>query len=93
MIEPSYLSQHDLDEIKARCDRATAGPWKSYIEGREAMSGSDFIMTAGEDIYLAGATRDDQDFIAHARQDIPRLIGETERLRSELAKLRGNDRR
>jgi hypothetical protein len=57
-----------------------SGPWKSYLEGREKMSGSDFIMTGGEDIYLTGATVSDQDFIAHARQDIPRLIAEVERL-------------
>jgi hypothetical protein len=44
------------------------------------MSGSDFTMTGGEDIYLTGATVSDQDFIAHARQDIPRLIAEVERL-------------
>jgi hypothetical protein len=41
-----------------------------------------FIQTAGEDIYLTGASEADQDFIAHARQDIPRLIAEIERLRS-----------
>lgn len=34
----------------------------------------------GEDIELSGATADDQDFIAQARQDIPRLLKEIERL-------------
>jgi len=75
------LSQEEIETIKTRCEKATPGPWKSYIEGREEMSGSDFIMTGGEDIYLTGATADDQDFIAHARQDIPRLIEEIERLK------------
>jgi hypothetical protein len=41
-----------------------------------------FIMTGGEDIYLTGATADDQEFIAHARQDIALLIDEIERLRA-----------
>ena len=40
-----------------------------------------FIKTAGNDIGLIGATRDDQDFIANARQDIPWLINEVYRLR------------
>jgi hypothetical protein len=46
------------------------------------MSGSTFIQTGGEDIYLTGATVADQDFIAHARQDILDLIAEIERLRN-----------
>jgi hypothetical protein len=76
------LSATQLDEIRERCEAATRGPWKSYIEGREKMNGSSFIMTAGEDIYLRGATDADQDFIAHARQDIPTLLAEIERLRA-----------
>jgi hypothetical protein len=49
------------------------------------MSGSDFIMTGAEDIYLTGATTADHDFIAHARQDVPRLISEIDRLRKLLS--------
>jgi hypothetical protein len=78
------LSEEEIEEIKTRFVCATAGPWKSFIEGREEMSGSDFIMTGGEDIYLSGATKADQDFIAHARQDIPRLVAEVERLKVEV---------
>lgn len=37
----------------------------------------------GEDIELSGATEAGQDFIAHARQDIPRLITEIKRLRGK----------
>jgi len=36
------------------------------------------------DIELSGATPDDQDFIAHARQDLPILIDAIERLWAEL---------
>ena len=39
----------------------------------------------GEDIELSGATVADQDFIAHARQDVPRLIAEVRRLQRQLA--------
>jgi hypothetical protein len=85
MIQPSSLSDDDIAEIRDRCNRATPGPWKSYVEGRDHTSGSDFIMTGGEDIYLTGASVDDQDFIAHARQDIPKLIAEIERLRKLLS--------
>ena len=80
MTDLCSLSADELVQIKRRCLEATPGPWTSRIEGREEMSGSDFIMTGEEDIYLSGATKADQDFIAHARQDIPRLIEEIERL-------------
>jgi hypothetical protein len=81
------MTAAEIAEIQARCDRVSPGPWKSMIEGRDHTSGSSFIMTGppntrGEDIELSGATVDDQDFIAHARQDVPRLLEEVKRLRS-----------
>jgi hypothetical protein len=90
------MSEEELDEIKMRCEAASIAPWVSFIEGRDCESGSSFIMTGiakgediwgenrGEDIYLTGATNADMDFIAHARQDIPKLIAEIERLRKLL---------
>ncbi len=85
----SALTDKEIAEIRERCDAASPGPWASYIEGRDHTSGSDFIMTGkgesrGEDIELTGATKTDQDFIAHARQDVPTLIAEIERLKSVL---------
>ncbi|WP_322419203.1 hypothetical protein [Mesorhizobium huakuii] len=73
----------ELEMIKNRCAQATPWPWSSFVEGRDHTSGSNFIMTGhgGEDFELSGGTVADQDFIAHARQDIPRLLAEIERLR------------
>ncbi|MHC0440949.1 hypothetical protein [Flavobacterium sp. 3-210] len=90
------MTDQDLKEIEDRCNAATKGPWTSFIEGRNHESGDSFIMTGikegddicgkyrGEDIYLTGATNADQDFIAHARQDIPRLIQAVRQLRLEI---------
>ena len=75
------LSDSDISAIKTRYEQATSGPWESFVEGRDHMGGDSFIRTGGDDIYLTGATVSDQDFIAHARQDIPRLIAEIERLK------------
>jgi hypothetical protein len=80
------LTDAELDEIRARCQAATRGPWKAWIEGRDHESGSSFIMTGegpdrGEDIELSGALVPDYDFIAHARQDVPRLLAEIARLK------------
>ena len=84
------LTEQDLSTIEERCNKAARQPWKSYIEGRDHQSGSSFIRTGepadvpGTDIELSGATDADQDFIAHARQDVPRLIAEVRRLRALL---------
>ncbi len=76
------LNQKDIEAIRARYEQTTPGPWRSFVEGRDHWSGDHFIQTGGEDVYLIGATLADQDFIAHARQDIPRLVAEVERLRA-----------
>jgi hypothetical protein len=90
------MSNEEVDEIKSRYEATTIAPWVSFIEGRDCESGSSLIMTGiakgediwgetrGEDIYLTGATNADMDFIAHARQDIPMLIAEIERLKKLL---------
>lgn len=68
------ITKEELKCILERCSAATDGPWVSFVEGKDHSSGSNFIQTAGDDIELAGATVADQDFIAAAKQDIPRLI-------------------
>lgn len=83
------MTDEELNEIQRRCEKASAGPWKSYVEGRDHWGGDSIIVTGegenrGEDLYISGATNDDQDFIAHARQDIPRLLDEIARLKKLL---------
>ena len=85
------ISDDELANILARAEAATPGPWRSHVEGRDHTSGSSFIKTStsGEranDIELSGATVADQDFIAAAREDVPRLVAEIRRLHGELKK-------
>jgi len=80
------ITDEELAEMLARAASAKDGPWTSYIEGRDHTSGSSFIMTGppgsrGSDIELSGASAADQDFIAAAKQDVPRLVAEVRRLR------------
>ena len=77
------ISDKELAEIRKRAEAATPGPWKAFIEDRGFQSGSSFIQTQGEDIELIGATEEDYDFIANARQDIPKLLDEIERLKGK----------
>ena len=78
------ITDDESRNIKERCDKATPGPWISFIEGRDHTSGSSFIRTSDEDIELIGATDKDLDFIASCRQDVPRLTEEIERLKQLL---------
>jgi hypothetical protein len=84
--EAEILDDKELEAIRRRCNAATPGPWKSVVEGRDPVARSRSIMTGrGEsrsnDIELIGATVMDQDFIAHSRRDIPRLLDELYRTR------------
>ena len=78
------LTQSELRSIEQRCEAATAGPWTPFVEGRDHTSGSSFVRTTDDDIEMSGATTADFDFIAHARQDVPRLLAEVQRLRAVL---------
>lgn len=87
----------NLDEIKARAEKATPGPWE--VDYNEPFS-SDIvgIFQEEQERYIVKleeqdetdypTTRDDADFIAHAREDIPALIAEVERLTAENADLK-----
>jgi hypothetical protein len=94
MTSETPISDAELDAMQRRVDAARKGPWKSFIEGRDHECGSDFIMVGpegdrGEDMEIVGVSNADQDFIAAARQDVPRLIAEVRRLREELGRLAG----
>ena len=95
MEEPAGLTDDELAEMAKRADDATPGPWEAFVEGRDHLAGDDFIRTGGidnaqPDMYVSqylGATARkvpavDLDFIAAARQDVPRLVAEIRRLRS-----------
>ena len=93
------MNENELEEIKVRYEATSVAPWVASVEGRDhELGGSSFIMTGipkgeyiwqdkrGEDLEIMGATNADLDFIANARQDIPTLIVEIERLNLELTK-------
>ncbi len=83
------ITEEELKEIEIRESCTQNGPWKAYIEGRDHESASNFIMTGNAenratDIEMTGATVNDYDFIANAKQDIPRLINEIRELKKKL---------
>lgn len=90
------MTKEELQIIKDRCNIATINNWFAVVEGLDQTSGSTFIMTGvdniedvtnknrGEDFYITGCTNADIDFIANARQDVPALLAEVERLQKLL---------
>jgi hypothetical protein len=93
--DPDRLFREQLSIIEERVAAASPGPWESFVEGRDHDSGDSFIRTGGvdgdgPDLYIqhdfpdqerhVSAAIADQDFIAHTRQDVPRLVAEVRRL-------------
>jgi hypothetical protein len=80
------MNKLDLEEIRRRSNAATEGPWvsdKGLSERGDKRTAviSHFDYDDG-DWYIHGdiAGHADAEFIAHARQDVPALIAEVERL-------------
>ncbi|MBP1819362.1 hypothetical protein [Mycobacterium sp. OAE908] len=91
MTNEAPISDAELDAMQQRADATSKGPWKSWIEGRDMTCGSTFIQIGDdddrdEDMYVSRDDRPisdaDLDFIAAARQDVPRLVAEVRRLRN-----------
>ncbi len=79
MSEERLLTDAELEAMERRCVEASPGPWTAEILGslEEAKALGRFRWAQPEPDAL---------FIAHAREDIPRLLSEIKRLRALLAK-------
>lgn len=74
--------------IRERAERATPGPWQWEMLRRGVMGADTLVAMAvwGDEVteqYIAISDAD-AEFIAHAREDIPKLLAEIERLQAEL---------
>ena len=79
------MTNIEINNLINIINNATKAPWKSYIEGIDHYSGSNFIMTGEEsnrdyDIESINIRNNDQDFIAMSRNFMPILIDEIIRL-------------
>ncbi|MGY1579204.1 hypothetical protein [Streptomyces sp. MN13] len=88
--QPQPLTDARLAEITARVEAATPGPWRT--DGWEIYQGGegeapDLMKWIGETCRVDDydGSRNDADFIAHAREDVPALLAEVQRLKAELA--------
>jgi hypothetical protein len=85
------VSDEELSAIERLVQAATVGPWISYVVGRDPYALSNCIelglcneLGSFKCIDLIGGTVADQDFIAAAREFLPRLVLEVRALRARL---------
>lgn len=82
------MNAEKLNEIKERAEKATSGPWRmafgaNYELAVRELDGGKFIADIDYE------STNDAAFIAHAREDIPALVSEVERLQTRLDECEG----
>jgi hypothetical protein len=77
------ISDEELAAIKERTEQATPGPWTNH---EEEVVGQEVVDPAGRTLVDVRGDHEEADaeFIAHAREDVPALLAEIERLRALL---------
>ncbi len=79
------MTQERIAEIKAREAKATPGPY--HVNFKEIRSADGVPIAYPADHYLVEDAKANALFIAHARQDVPDLLAEVERLQKRVAEL------
>jgi hypothetical protein len=88
----------DRDAIRARVERATPAPWHRVgksIHAEVPLSDDGPSTTKWNTTVVCSVgawgggrpTEEDAEFIAHAREDVPALLAEIDRLRAEVERL------
>ena len=78
------IDEKRIAEIRERCEKATPGPWEArwlddcFIEPK-------ICMIPANGCYDYSKFEENSQFTAHAREDIPYLLGEIESLQAQLA--------
>lgn len=77
-----------LQDIRARLDAATPGPWERWKDGMRVWSRVPPDAPFGVDVADVYASHATADLIAHAPEDIAWLLAEVERLQDRCEVLR-----
>jgi len=89
---PASLTDVDLDAIERRVASTSPAPWRHRMLGF-IESGEDSAQVIGVTCHRHDASleplpgAENAEFIAHARQDVPRLLAEVRRLRQRVAEM------
>lgn len=80
-------TDQQLDDIEARAQAATDGPWDRYGYGPNffANTSGPYLRGVGDFNFGVGEQADaDEEFVRHAVEDVRALVAEVRRLRAEL---------
>jgi len=94
------LTDAELAEIEERVNAATAGPWFAPDIGFDVRTETDKHGYSNVIVFGGGDDDDDynidtpetREFIAHSRQDVPRLLAEVRRLRAHVERVTASHR-
>ncbi|WGD77717.1 hypothetical protein P5643_13960 [Bacillus subtilis] len=79
------LNKEQLEEIRKRSEKATEGFWNADSYEWPGNENLRYWVNTLYDGLAAAVTKEDADFIANARQDIPALLNHIAELEAELA--------
>ena len=91
------MTNEELQVIKERVAKATVGPWEwrndcyddFWLASNHFIVADSFGYDDGDSTIRVSEA--DAEFIAHARQDVPTLVAEVERLREALLLIQNSD--
>lgn len=84
------LTKEELEAIRKRVDAATPGPWFWLDDGRLYSDGANKVIgevIEGKDETWFDIFDTNAEFIAHAREDVPKLLSLVECQKAELERL------
>lgn len=70
------MTNEELRQIRERAEKATAGPWNTAYTTDDV-----FVLDEADIVLCASGRKEDAEFIAHAREDIPKLLAEIDWLK------------
>jgi hypothetical protein len=85
----NIMTNEELQAIRERCEKATPGPWRTVgkkpgyevemiVAGDYADEGEPDLVV---EVWASADNKADAEFIAHAREDVPKLLDEVKELR------------
>lgn len=80
------MTEEELKAIEERANAATPGPWSVEYKNAHGPEIGSYRYAVGIHPALEDwqtPTTEDSEFIAHAREDVPKLVAEVRRLRHE----------
>ena len=78
------ITNAELTQMKERAEKATGGPWEHDVWSNAITNDGGSVDIISNVDGQISVYDNDAEFIAHAREDVPRLVAEVERLREHI---------